>query len=249
MIAEYHNFKIDLAKKCGVDNAIFLQDIAYWIDYNSSGNVNFREGRYWTYSTMEAICERHPYWTKRQVQRIVKNCLENKWLFIGKYNKSNYDHTNWYSVSDEILSIISGKSLEQDSFPDDTKPLYQENDSVCSYIDKINKENKKTNTTVQTNIFNKIQFEAFWSLYPRKQAKQDAIKAWNALKPDEEFYEFTIEPALKKQIKSDQWTKDNGKFISLPASWIRGRRWEDETFDLNCKPKKEEVLGVGPGWW
>jgi hypothetical protein len=26
----------------------------------------------------------------------------------------------------------------------------------------------------------------------------------------------------------DQWTKDEGKFICYPATFLRGRRWEEE---------------------
>ena len=34
--------------------------------------------------------------------------------------------------------------------------------------------------------------------------------------------------ALERQRASDQWRKEGGRFIPLPATWINGRRWEDE---------------------
>ena len=34
--------------------------------------------------------------------------------------------------------------------------------------------------------------------------------------------------AVEVQLKSRDWTKDGGAYIPLPATWIRGRRWEDE---------------------
>lgn len=34
--------------------------------------------------------------------------------------------------------------------------------------------------------------------------------------------------ALKTQTQSEQWTKERGRFIPNPATWLRGRRWEDE---------------------
>lgn len=33
---------------------------------------------------------------------------------------------------------------------------------------------------------------------------------------------------VKMQSFSDNWSKDNGKFIPHPATWINGNRWEDE---------------------
>lgn len=110
---EYHSFKVSFAsmilsdgKSVGVDNAIFLQDIAYWCDYNRSSGTNFEDGRYWTYGTMDTICERHPYWTKKQVRRIIERCKETGLLLVGNYNKSSYDRTLWYSVSDDVLEIL-----------------------------------------------------------------------------------------------------------------------------------------------
>ena len=34
--------------------------------------------------------------------------------------------------------------------------------------------------------------------------------------------------ALEKQKKSAQWVKDGGVFIPHPATWLNGKRWEDE---------------------
>ena len=33
---------------------------------------------------------------------------------------------------------------------------------------------------------------------------------------------------LRKQIASDEWKRDGGRFIPHPATWLNGKRWEDE---------------------
>lgn len=113
---EYHSFKVELAtklldngKQVGVENAIFLQDIAYWCDYNKSSGADFIDGRYWTFSTMEELSERHPYWTQKQLRRIITNCEESGLLISGNYNQNAYDRTKWYTVSDDVIGILSGK--------------------------------------------------------------------------------------------------------------------------------------------
>lgn len=73
----------------------------------------------------------------------------------------------------------------------------------------------------------KASFERFWSGYPKKTAKQSALKAWLKLKPDEKLTE-NILSALERFKKTDQWLKDNGQYIPYPATWLGGRRWEDE---------------------
>ena len=34
--------------------------------------------------------------------------------------------------------------------------------------------------------------------------------------------------AIEAQKKSPQWTKDGGQFIPHPATWLNGKRWEDQ---------------------
>jgi hypothetical protein len=68
-------------------------------------------------------------------------------------------------------------------------------------------------------------FDNFWSLYPRKEAKQSARKAWRKVKPDELP---AILAGLRVAMQTEQWQKDGGQFVPLPATWLNGRRWEDE---------------------
>jgi len=70
-------------------------------------------------------------------------------------------------------------------------------------------------------------FERFWSAYPRKVARQSALKAWNKLDPDAVLAE-TILAAIATHSRSEQWTKDGGAFIPHPTTWLNQRRWEDE---------------------
>lgn len=70
----------------------------------------------------------------------------------------------------------------------------------------------------------KEEFEKFWAAYPRKQAKQGALKAWK--KVDVEASEILA--ALEWQKKSHDWTKEGGKFIPHASTYLNQRRWEDE---------------------
>lgn len=66
-------------------------------------------------------------------------------------------------------------------------------------------------------------FDEFWTAYPRKDAKADAVKAWEKV----EVELPVILTAIERQKTSADWTKQNGQFIPLPASWLNGKRWED----------------------
>ena len=67
----------------------------------------------------------------------------------------------------------------------------------------------------------------FWEAYPKKVAKKEALKAFKKLNPDESLFKVILK-ALKPQRDSAQWKRDGGQYIPHAASWLNGRRWEDE---------------------
>ena len=70
-------------------------------------------------------------------------------------------------------------------------------------------------------------FDVFWSTYPRKTAKANALKSWRKIKPDKPLAQRII-LAVREQAKTSQWTRDDGQYIPHPATWLNQRRWEDE---------------------
>ena len=74
---------------------------------------------------------------------------------------------------------------------------------------------------------NPAAFDRFWAVYPKKRAKQDAREAFLKLNPDTALLETMI-AAAEAWKNSAAWKQDGGRYIPYPATWIRGRRWEDE---------------------
>lgn len=72
-----------------------------------------------------------------------------------------------------------------------------------------------------------VEFDSFWKLYPRKVGKVKAEKAWAKLKVDADLFN-RIGIALAAWSKSHDWTKDGGQYIPHAATWLNGKRWEDE---------------------
>jgi hypothetical protein len=70
-------------------------------------------------------------------------------------------------------------------------------------------------------------FDEFWSAYPRKVGKGDAQKAWAALPPDGDLL-GKILTAVKWQAGREEWTRDGGRYVPHPATWLRAERWLDE---------------------
>lgn len=69
-------------------------------------------------------------------------------------------------------------------------------------------------------------FDVFWSAYPKKKSKDDALKAWQKKKDKPPIAEILAKLELQK--KSDQWQKEAGQFIPYPATYINAGGWHDE---------------------
>lgn len=50
-----------LAKILGLNEALVLQQINYWLEINKKKNNNFHDGRYWTYNTLKEWQEEFPF--------------------------------------------------------------------------------------------------------------------------------------------------------------------------------------------
>jgi hypothetical protein len=84
---------------------------------------------------------------------------------------------------------------------------------------------KKTEKGLRNNY--PQDFERFWQSYPRQVGKGGAYEVWKKINPDEELEEEIMQ-GLFKWDDSEQWAKDNGKYIPYPEKWLRKRSWQDD---------------------
>jgi hypothetical protein len=88
-------------------------------------------------------------------------------------------------------------------------------------------------------------FATFYKSYPRKVGKPAALRAWrgvfNGVAESKWSGLFqSILKALGEHKKQDQWTKDDGRFIPHPSTWLNQHRWEDELPGLNGRVRGAE---------
>ena len=68
------------------------------------------------------------------------------------------------------------------------------------------------------------EFEKWWSLYPRKRGKGQAVKAYRAARKKASADELTQAVMAQR----DLLTKDGADYCPYPATWLNGERWADE---------------------
>lgn len=98
--------RVDLAARYGLDVAVFIQNIYYWVRKNEANQEHFYDGRYWAHSSYRGLEKWfEPLWSMQQIKRIVSKCRDQGLLLVGNYNPDGFTHTNWYSVTDAVLEI------------------------------------------------------------------------------------------------------------------------------------------------
>lgn len=76
-----------------------------------------------------------------------------------------------------------------------------------------------------------IRFDEFWTLYPKKQGKGAALKAWKKIKPTNKLHAKIMASVQDNVNRNQQWQRDGGRYIPNPATWLNQTRWLDEIPD------------------
>lgn len=127
------------------------------------------------------------------------------------------------SSHDDIMT--ASDKITPDKIRIDKKDKKEEKDK----IDKIDYIDKKT--TSRTIVLDD-GFDEFWNYYPKKVGKDAAKKIWKNKTPN--INDVIV--SLCWQKESDQWRRDDGKYIPNPATYLNQGRWKDEPPVIDLAP-------------
>lgn len=104
-----HHFDIQHAAAYGVYEAIVINHFQWWIFNNRANGVNFHDGHYWSYNSVEALKKTFPYWKADQIRRTLERLVKAGVLIKGMYAKK-LDRSTWYAFADEAEFLDDGLS-------------------------------------------------------------------------------------------------------------------------------------------
>lgn len=136
--------------------------------------------------------------------------------FLNELKADNFlDYQNY-----TVTTVISITNFAQ----------YQNGESPDERPDERPDESQKKKVKKDKNNKYSILFEDFWKMYPArggvKSGKSTAWKAWQKMGCEDISHEVMV--GLKAQMKSEQWTKDDGQFIPMASTFLNQKRWEVE---------------------
>jgi hypothetical protein len=189
-----HSFDISIATKYGVNVAIFLNNIAFWIHKNVANNKHYHDGFHWTYNSQEAFLQLFPYWTRQNLRTVINQTREKGLILIGCYNETKYDHTSWYALTDEGLSLFP--TLKSAGC---NQPINLSNPT--SSLVGINQPIPDSNTDIKPN---------------REQTRKKRVSLPDNFKPKAETQKIALDKGIdpertlskfKSHAKSEGWKK------------------------------------------
>lgn len=94
-----------LACEIGLNKAVFVQQVHYWIQKDSA---HVRDGRRWVYNTYEGWSEQFPFWSSEVIRKRIVKPLEEAGILLTTqhYNQMPQDKTKWYSIDYDALNAL-----------------------------------------------------------------------------------------------------------------------------------------------
>lgn len=173
-----------LAKMIGLNEAIALQQVHYWLN-NAKGGVVI-DGVRWVYNTYEEWqSDNFPFWSVRTVTRVFTS-LETMELLLSM-QKASYDRKKYYRVHYDKLALWNETTCHNAEFQNGT-------------MDDAKVAPSLTETTPETTPENIIS-AAFVDFFGRFYGKKEETR-WNVLYESvgHEKAEKLIAWAFKKEI-------------------------------------------------
>lgn len=112
-----YSFNVEAALRYGVNGAIFIQNLFFWIKKNEANGKHFYDGTTWTYNSSKALSILFPFWSEDQIDRIVKKLVSVGAVKAGNFNTSAMDRTRWYALSQDVLSLYETPLIRGSHLP------------------------------------------------------------------------------------------------------------------------------------
>ncbi|WP_149113685.1 hypothetical protein [Limnoglobus roseus] len=131
--------------------------------------------------------------------------------------------------------VESGQHVTHSLTSSSSSPFPKEDATRSGSLDPVDRTKSAKQKTKKPKADESEAFLTFWAAYPKREAKQDAIRAFHKLNPSPELLAVLL-AAIDRQRRSSKWMSDNGKYITHAATWLNGRRWEDDVGPIQPPP-------------
>ena len=94
-----YNFDVDDATQYGVEAAVLLSNIRFWVFANKAKERNLKDGKFWTYNSARTLTNLYPFWSRRKIARLLVHLEKAEAIESACFNDDGYDQTKWYTIA------------------------------------------------------------------------------------------------------------------------------------------------------
>ena len=232
-----HTFDVNIAIEYGVNAAVLLQNIGYWIKQNEANDTNYFDGHYWTFNSRRAYKELFPYMSERQINTAFQKLIDNDLIITGNYNKLSYDRTLWYALTQKGKCILHFDTM------DNVKMSNGECQNVKP-IPNVNSNNKHIYIQIK-DLYNEtcVSFPRLTTLSDkRKQTIKARLNSYSFEQIKEVFEKAEASDFLKGKNNRDwqanfDWLMKDGNFAKVLDGNYDNKQATKSAYDLSAAEK------------
>ncbi len=226
---EFH-FNAEMAKLFGIDEAIFVHNVVYWIKKNEANGKNIFDGKAWTYNSSKALTELFPFWTDRQIQRVIKNCRDKGLIETKQLSENKRDRTLYYTVTETVKCIYANGGMVE---PKRVNGFTQTR--KCIYSTDSNTNNKPDR---ESETLAKITLGEFENVFLTQVELDKLNKRWSTAQVESEIENLSI------YLENNPKKKYNSHYATL-LNWLK-RDYSDEKQPVKSAgtPKRKGVQEI-----
>jgi len=102
-----HSFDVELASIVGLEKAILIKNISYWIEENKRRNEtgSFANGIWWTEESLTSLAKKYPYFKRTSIGRWMQELHDLGWIriVVGKSGKNRYSSGKVFELWDDDM--------------------------------------------------------------------------------------------------------------------------------------------------
>ena len=212
-----HSFDTEIAEKVGVNAAILLKNIEFWISKNEANGKGEINGYTWTYNSVKAWGELFPYMGAKQIRNALQKLRDEGYITweTGINPDDSWDKTAYYRLVKEANGLSQNGNVD---LAETVKSSYPKGASVNKTDNKqqiINTDNKqilKNSSLAEKYIAENQQDDinvVEWFIAYRKTIKK-SIKTIGPIKRFMTQYNLSIENGydqitIFKTVKDREW--------------------------------------------
>lgn len=213
-----------LAEKIGLNEAIFLQQLHYWLAKGKK-----IQGKSWVYNSYEQWLIQFPFWSLTTIRRIINNLEKSEIIVTGNFNKAGFDKTKWYTINyEKLISLERNQQIDVSNL--DRRCDQNEQMEVSILNRPIPETTHKTTTeTTYKDIVLYLNQKANKNYSDKSKKTQTLIKA----RLNEGFTESDFKKVIDN--KCSEWLHDTKMNQYLRPETLFGTKFESY---LNMEVKK-----------